>query len=186
MRTQAATSTWSQHSSHEVPWPGTFGPLRCPSEAHPRSGLQASACKLLPGMGRCEELRGTWAGGEGAGHRGWAPAPMETATLLGVWLALCTPLPICAWRWGGSSSSCRVGSGVTGYPLPQLFSLQLDSDPGLPHTEAIHSSFSLLGPGWPPARPAPAAPAAFQLSWAERGRQGGGEGSRVSPCSPPR
>lgn len=71
------------------------------------------------------------------------------------------PPHLCVELGGGSSSSCRVGSGVTGYPLPQLFSLQLDSDPGLPHTEAIHSSFSLLGPGWPPARPAPAAPAAF-------------------------
>lgn len=39
--------------------------------------------------------------------------------------------------------SPRACSSVTGHALSELFSLQLDFDLGLPHTEAIHSSSML-------------------------------------------
>lgn len=145
-------------------------------------GHFAARQRPIPGLGRGE----LW-GVEGLGGWWWRGLVTEGGPRLcrGVWLALCTPLPTCAG--GGVSSSYRVGSWLTGCPLPQLFSLQLDSDPGLPHTGAIHSSFCARPWGW--AGPWPGLfqlpQLLSQLRWAERGRQGGGKGSEVSPCPPP-
>lgn len=89
--------------------------------------------------------------------------------------------PMCVCVGGLMQMSPRACSSVTGHALSELFSLQLDFDLGLPHTEAIHSSSfpppplpaRPMGVGWP-------VPGLLQLpscSWAqmgpERGRGGG-------------
>lgn len=92
-----------------------------------------------------------------------------------------TPPPcVCVCVGGLMQMSPRACSWVTGHSLPELFSLQLDFDLGLPHTEAIHSSSSprqAHGGGLACAQACCSCPAALGLRWA----MGGGRGLLTAP-----